>query len=167
MGSTDLLFLPNICRDVGDTHDEAHLTDSMLIIDPFEMLHLSCGHVSKSKLLKGHWHMLFMGSGYHEGISVRSLSSQCLDICVSLVSRQVLRSFHPTDPDTQQASKFLEKVTADIAAYLNCPLREGYKCVFVITDVATKMLWVFLLKTRSGEEGVSSVSRQVGYTWRT
>ena len=71
------------------------------------------------------------------------------------------RSFHPTDPDTQQASKFLEKVTEDIAIYLNCPLRQGYKYVFVITNVATKMIWEFPLKTRSSEEVLSCVKNWV------
>ena len=46
---------------------------------------------------------------------------------------------------------FLEKVTADIAVYLNCPSRQGYRYVLLLTDVATKMIWEFPLKERSGE----------------
>ena len=65
------------------------------------------------------------------------------------------RSSHPTDRDVPQASKFLEKVTADIAVYLNCPSCQGFKYVFVITDVATKMTWEFPLRTRSGNEVLS------------
>ena len=52
---SDLLHLPNIGRVCGDICDEVHLSDSMHS-DPLEMLHLRCGHVSKSKLLEGHRH---------------------------------------------------------------------------------------------------------------
>ena len=45
---TDLLHLPNTCRYAGDTLDEIHLTNSMHN-DSLEMLHLRCGHISKSK----------------------------------------------------------------------------------------------------------------------
>ena len=76
----------------------------------------------------------------------------CWDTSVSRVRRRKSRSFHPTDADTPQASRFLEKATADIAMYLNCPYRQGFKCVFVITNVATNMIWEFPLKTRSGPE---------------
>ena len=71
------------------------------------------------------------------------------------------RSFHPTDPDVPQVSKFLEKVTADIAGYLNCPSRQGFKYVFGITDVATKMIWKFPLRTRSGDEVLGWVKHSV------
>ena len=74
-------------------------------------------------------------------------------LCKSCAKAKITRrSFHPTDPDVHQASSFLEKVTADIAVYLNCPSRQGFKYVFMITDVATKMIWKFPLKTRSGDE---------------
>ena len=46
VGLTDLLHLPNTSRDGDDIHDEVYLADSMHN-DPFEMLHLRCGHVSK------------------------------------------------------------------------------------------------------------------------
>ena len=83
-------------------------------------------------------------------------------LCKSCAKANITRrSFHPTNPDTQQASKFLEKVTADIAIYLYCPSRQKYKYVFVLTDVATKMIWEFPLKTRSGEEVLNCVKNWV------
>ena len=73
---------------------------------------------------------------------VKSMSRHLCKSCAK--AKITRRSFNPTDPDTQLASLFLAKVTtADIAVYLNCPLRQGYKYGFVITDVATKMLWEF------------------------
>ena len=67
----------------------------------------------------------------------------------------------PTNPDTPHASRFLEKVTADIAVYLNCPSRQGFKQGFVITDAATKLIWELQLKTRSGDEVLGWVKHWV------
>ena len=53
MGLTVLLHLPSIRHDAGDEYDEVHLSDS-IHKDPLEMLHLRCGHLSKSKLLVVH-----------------------------------------------------------------------------------------------------------------
>lgn len=47
---------------------------------------------------------------------------------------------------------FLELITADIAVYVNCESRLGYKYCLVFTDVATKYFWEFPLKERSGKE---------------
>ena len=58
VGLTDLLHLPNIGRVGDDKREKVHLTDSMRH-DLLEMLLLRCGHVSKSKLLEGHRHMLY------------------------------------------------------------------------------------------------------------
>ena len=80
---------------------------------------------------------------------MRSQGHLCKSCANVMITR---RSFHTTDPDTPQAGRFLEKVTADIAVYLNCPSRQGYKYVFMIADVATKMIWEFPLKTRSGDK---------------
>ena len=35
--------------------------------------------------------------------------------------------------------------------YLNCLSRQGYRYFLLLTGVATKMIWEFLLKERSGE----------------
>ena len=74
---------------------------------------------------------------------------QCKSCAKAKITR---RSFQPSGSDLPQASKFQEKVTADISVFLNCPSREGYKYVMVPTYVATKMIWEFPLKTRTGEE---------------
>ena len=87
--------------------------------------------------------MLFTGSGLsRKHLSIKFVKSVSRYLCKSCVKAKITRrSFHPTDPDTQQAGEFLEKVTADIVIYLNCPSCQGYKYVFVITDVAAKMIW--------------------------
>ena len=46
----------------------------------------------------------------------------------------------------------LKKVTVDISVYLNSPSRQGFKYVLLLTDVVTKMIWKYRLKTRSGDE---------------
>ena len=59
VGLSELLHLPDISKC--DKVDEVFLSDRVLS-DPIELLHLRCGHVSKSKLLEGFKHMLFTGS---------------------------------------------------------------------------------------------------------
>ena len=45
-------------------------------------------------------------------------------LCKSCAKAKITRrSFHPNDPDTPQVSRILEKVTVDIAVYLNCSSR--------------------------------------------
>ena len=87
--------------------------------------------------------MLFTGSGLsRKHLSKKFVKSVSRYLCKSCAKAKITRrSFHPTDPYTQQASTFLEKVTTDIAIYLNCPSRQRYKYVFVLTDVATKVFW--------------------------
>ena len=105
---------------------------------------------SKVKHLEAFKHMMFTGSGLER----RHLTKQYKEsisrhLCKSCAKAKITRrSFQPSG---SEASKFLEKVTADISAYLNCPSCEGYKYV-VLTDAAIKMIWVFSLKTRTGEE---------------
>ena len=107
--------------------------------------------------------MLFTGSGLsRKHLSKKFVKSVSRYLCKSCAKAKIRRrSFHPSDPDTQQASKFLEKVTADIAIYLNCPSRQSYKYVFLITDVATKIIWEIPLKTRTDEEVLNCVKNWV------
>ena len=125
VGLSDLLHLPNISRVCGDICDEVHLSDG-LHSDPLEITLALWSR--ESKLLEGHRHMLFTGSGLSQKylISkkfVKSVSRYLFKSCAK--AKITRRSFHPTDPDTQQTGRFLEKVTADIAIYLNYPSRQG------------------------------------------
>ena len=54
VGLSELLHLPDISKY--DRADEVLLSDKVQM-DPIELLHLRCGHVSKSKLLEGFKHM--------------------------------------------------------------------------------------------------------------
>ena len=40
-------------------------------------------------------------------------------------------------------------VSCDIAVFVNCPSRQGFKYVLGITDHATKYSWVYPMKERS------------------
>ena len=75
--------------------------------------------------------------------------------------RLLLEDLKATDPEIPQADKFLGKVTADISVYLNCPSRQGFKYVLVLTDVATKMIWEYPLKTRSCDEVLTCIRNWV------
>ena len=84
--------------------------------------------------------MLLTGSGLsRQHRSKRYAKSVSTHLCKSCAKAKITRrSFHPSNPeDTQQVTKFLERVKADIAVYFNCPSRQGYKYVLVLTDVGT------------------------------
>jgi hypothetical protein len=160
----DLLDLPNlnVSDNTGESSEEVHFSDNM-DADPVDLLHDRCGHFSKVKLLEAHRHMLFTGSGLsRRHLSKKSWRYVKRHLCKSCARAKITRtSFNASEPDEPQATKFLEKVTADISVYLNCPSRQGYKYVLVFTDVATKMIWEYPLKERTGEDVLRCVKHWV------
>ena len=62
VGLLKILHLRHISQDNVHLSDEVLLSDQVNC-DPLELLHLRCGHVSKSNLLEAHRHMMFTGSG--------------------------------------------------------------------------------------------------------
>ena len=69
--------------------------------------------------------MLFTVSGLsRQHLSKQYVKSVSVHMCKSCAKAKITRrSFHPSNPeDTQQ---LLERVTADIAVYFNCPSRQG------------------------------------------
>ena len=148
----DVLNLPNLNNE-GVALEEVHLSDSMNF-DPLDLLHERCGHYSKSKLLEGFKHMLFTGSGLTRAHLSKSFSKKLRGhLCKSCAKGKITRrSFREAEPEVLSALRFLVKVTADIAVYLNCPSRQGFRYVLVLTDVATKMFWEYPLNSRSGDE---------------
>ena len=61
----------------------------------------------------------------------------------------------------------MDKVTVDIAVYLNCPSRLGYIYVLNFTDVATKMFCEYPLKERGGDDIFRSAKHMVEEQWVT
>ena len=78
--------------------DAVHWSDEVLLLDqvncnPLVLLHLCCGHhVSKSKLLQAHRHMLFTGSGFSRKHLRKRFQRVRRDIYVSNVRRRRLRN---------------------------------------------------------------------------
>ena len=66
------------------------------------------------------------------------------------MASKITRASFTEKDDT--ATKFLDKVTVDISVYLNCPSRHRYKYVMLFTDIATKVIWEYPWKERSGDE---------------
>jgi len=163
----DILHLPNwtVHDDlhfVSRRSDEVNFLDDMGV-DRIDQLHFRTGHVSKPKLLEGYRHMLFTGSGLNRNHLSKSAKKR-IDkwLCKSCARAKITRhSFRVKNDDQLFASVFLEKVTADISVYLNCPSREGYKYVLVFTDIATKYFWEYPLKNRSGDEVLRCVKHLV------
>ena len=148
---TDLLNLPDLT--VGENSEEVHLSDRT-DADPLELLHQRCGHFSKGKLLEAFRNMLFTGSGLNRRhLSKKARRFWKRHLCKSCAKAKITRaSFAEKDEDELTSTKFLDKVTVDISVYLNCPSRQGYKYVLLFTDIATKMIWEYPLKERSGDE---------------
>ena len=147
---------------------EVHLSGS-INVDPLDLLLERCRHFSKSKLLEGFKHMLFTESGLTRAHLSKSFSKKLRGhLCKSCAKGNITRrSFREAEPEVLSALRFLGKVTADIAVYLNCPSRQGFCYVLVLTDVATKMFWKYPLKSRSGDEIFSSIRNWVQGTLPT
>ena len=163
-----VLSLPNLNKE-GVALEEVHLSDNMNV-DPLDLLHERCGHYSESTLLEGFNHMLFTGSRLTRAHLSKSFFKKlrgqllCKSCAIGKVTR---RSFREAEPEVLSALRFLGKVTADIAVYLNCPSRQRFCYVLVLTDVATKMFWEYPRKFRSGDKVFTSISNWVEYTLPT
>ena len=147
----EVLNLPNVsmCNQM----EEVNLSDNTGQ-DALDRLHERTGHVSKSKLIEAHRHMLFRGSGLQRHHLSKAKEKSCKKpLCKWCAKAKITRhSFKSRDNEELSAVRFLERVTADISVYLNCESRQGYKYVLLFTDLATKMIWEYGLRTRSGEE---------------
>ena len=82
--------------------------------------------------------MLFTGSGFTRARLFKSFSKKLRGhlLCKSCAKEKITRrSFRKAEPDVLSGLRFLGKVTADNAVYLNCPSRQGFRYVLVLTDV--------------------------------
>ena len=155
---SEVLNLPDLQKDANDTvmltEEEQVLLSDQLEEDKLELLHKRTGHVSKTKLLEAYRRMAFEGSGLQRGhLSKKSQKLAKKTLCKSCAKAKITRrSFPAQEPEALTALYFLEKVTGDVSVYLNCPSRQGYRYVFLLTDVATKYYWRFPLKNRTGPD---------------
>jgi hypothetical protein len=122
--------------------------------EPMELLHERTAHCSRSVLIEGFKRDLFKTPLLNRThLSKKHMKKVNKTLCNACgLSKMTRMSFKEKDPDELHAMYFCQKWTADITVYVNCPTREGYKYVLVITDVATKWFWEFLLKERTGAE---------------
>lgn len=148
----DLLYLPDLSLCEEETLMTEVLLSDQKNLDKLELLHQRTGHVSMPKLLEGYRLRLFEGSGLkREHLSNKHKKECKRHLCSSCAKAKITRvSFTPKPAEELQATYFLEKITADISVYLNCPSRKGYRYALVLTDVATKYFWRFPLITRDG-----------------
>jgi hypothetical protein len=160
---SDLLDLP----DISDEGVEVLFSDDMGE-DPIELLHRRAVHFSRSVLVEAYRRQAISGTKLgmkHLSKSfVKSLSKCLCRWCA--VSKITRRSFKAKPVEELTALTFLEIVTADIAVYLNCESREGYKYCLVFTDVATKMFWQYPLKERTGKGVLRCVTHLVEVEFR-
>ena len=66
------------------------------------------------------------------------------DICArAKLTRTIFKKFH-----TIRGKEPSDYISVDIAVFVNCESREGYKYVVCFVDHATKFSWVYPIKTR-------------------
>ena len=74
----------------------------------------------------------------------RESDKQVCDICArAKATRKPFQKIHAI-----RGKELGDYISVDIAVFLNCPSREGYRYVATFIDHATKMLWSYPMKTR-------------------
>ena len=115
--------------------------------DVLELMHDRTGHGNKSMLVE------YVKSKLVTGLKIsekhirhfRLLDHHVCDVCArSKATRHSLNKVYKF-----RENKLGACVSVDIAVFVNCPSREGYKCVVGFTDHATKRSWVYPMKDKT------------------
>ena len=139
----------------------SNITDQV-DIDPLDLLHQRTGCTANGKLIEAYRNLLATDTGlkrYHltkkaNNAGYRHKNFVCGTCARSKITRRSFK-IKPTITHTH----FLDKVTCDIAVYLNCPSREGHRYVITFTDEATKMIWSNGLRERNSQQVIQCIKR--------
>ena len=120
---------------------------SSVSVDVLGLMHERTGHFHKRGLIE------CVKSRIVDGLKIedkdirkfRESDKQVCDICArAKATRKPFNKIHAT------RRKLLgDYISVDIAVFLNCPSREGYRYVVTFIDHATKMLWSYPMKSRN------------------
>ena len=112
-----------------------------------ELQHERTGHGNKNMLVEAQKSLLVSGlkiSDQHIRKFNKSDTHVC-DICARAKgTRHSFNKMHKI-----RGSRLGDYVSVDIAVFINCPSREGFKYVAGFTDHATKRSWVYPMRERS------------------
>ena len=114
--------------------------------DVLGLMHERTGHQNKRSLIECVKSRLVTGLKI-ENKHIRKYKQDdrhVCDICArSKLTRTIFKKFH-----TIRGHALGDYISVDIAVFVNCPSREGYKYVVCFTDHATKFSWVYPMKLR-------------------
>ena len=114
--------------------------------DVLGLMHERTGHQNKRSLIECVKSRLVTGLQI-EDKHIRKFKQDdrhLCDICArSKLTRTIFKKLH-----TVRGQALGDYISVDIAVFVNCPSREGYKYVACFTDHATKFSWVYPMRTR-------------------
>ena len=160
---TELLHLPNLTKETGAQDGQVMLSDNFEE-DKLHLIHVRAGHAAKTKLLEAFRLTLVEGTGLCRKYLSKKfrLKLKGHHLCASCARAKITRqSFQEQPVEVLMVMVFLQKLTADISVYVNCPSRQGFCYVLVFTDVATKHFWRYPLVTRTGLDVLRSITHLV------
>ena len=124
----------------------ANLASSSSSSDILGLMHERTGHLNKRALIE------CVKSKLVEGLQIddshirryRKSDKDVCDVCArAKLTRKAFHKIHAI-----RGKELGDYISVDIAVFVNCPSREGFKYVACFVDHATKFSWVYSMKTR-------------------
>ena len=114
--------------------------------DVLGLMHERTGHANKRSLIECVKSRLVTGLQIEEK-HIRKFKSDDRHVCDVCARAKLTRtSFNKIH--TIRGAELGDYISVDIAVFVNCESREGYKYVVCFVDHATKYSWVYPMKTR-------------------
>ena len=113
------------------------LLASSSTLDVLGLIHERTGHLNKRTIIECVKSKLVRGLQIEEK-HIRKYKKEDKHVC-DICARAKL---------TRMSFNKIHYISVDLAVFVNCPSREGYKYVACFTDHATKYSWVYPMKTR-------------------
>ena len=120
---------------------------SSVSVDVLGLMHERTGHFNKRGLIE------CVKSKFVSGLKIEDKDirkfiksdKHVCDICArAKATRKSFKKIHAI-----RGKKLGEFISVDIAVFVNCPSREGFRYVVTFIDHATKMLWSYPMKKRN------------------
>ena len=139
------LFLNDLSDSLADSMPVAYLGSSTTT-DLLTLMHNRTGHCNVRTLIESHKSKLVKGLKIEDSHIRKFIQSDkhVCDVCArAKLTRMSFRKIHAI-----RGQRLGDYISADIAVFLNCPSREGYRYVLQFLDHATKYSWVYPMTDR-------------------
>ena len=121
-------------------------------INKLKLLHDRTGHGNESMLIESHAKQLVEGMKIDKKDLRRHAhddKAPC-DVCVrAKITRLAFKKIHKI-----RGKKLGDYISCDLAVFVNCESKMGYKYVAAFVDHATKYCWVYAMKSRDEFDGI-------------